>query len=333
MKNKKICPTTCHFFPFQKSTKHKERPHTRVFQDQNPIHILRLFVQRQGFTMIVRKHPRSSSLPWFQRSIPGLTIGSAMVLWIASTTLIPLAFVSELPNTLGISLLFFNNLNILIALCEIVLGYHIRFIQKNYLQLKERYDGQGKRAIVPFLLTPLSVVDLFGGEKWAAMWSTYSLWDPSYQNNESFGFFIDVGNGWSTIPPCIIWNAAILFPQQVQDIWVHSNLFIGMIGCCSYWQVMYGTIIYFLSFIFNGRYRPFPMSEVLAFVGTANGIWFFFPIAALYAATLILMGQDLKVVFGWQEWLGDFFIFIGRLPFNIHFTFAVVPCYCDFWIL
>jgi hypothetical protein len=40
-----------------------------------------------------------------------------------------------------------------------------------------------------------------------------------------------------------------------------------------------------------------PLAEVAGFVGFANGIWFFFPIAALYAATIILRDQDLVEVF------------------------------------
>jgi hypothetical protein len=144
---------------------------------------------------------------------------------------------------------------------------------------------------------PLSLSTLFDGEKWAIMWSTYSLWDPSYQNQESFGFFIDVGNGWSTIPPCLLWNAAILVPQQLLQRSEYAYLWVGVIGCCSYWQVLYGTIIYFLSFIFNKRYEGMPLAEVAGFVGFANGIWFFFPIAALYAATIILRDQDLAEVF------------------------------------
>jgi hypothetical protein len=234
---------------------------------------------------------------FWETPISGLNITSAIILWLVATTIAPLFFAESLPNPLGLALLFFNNLNILIAFCEIALGNHIGFIKQHYLELKKNYQGKQWQAAFAYLLMPLSLSTLFDGEKWAIMWSTYSLWDPSYQNQESFGFFIDVGNGWSTIPPCLLWNAAILVPQQLLQRSEYAYLWVGVIGCCSYWQVLYGTIIYFLSFIFNKRYEGMPLAEVAGFVGFANGIWFFFPIAALYAATIILRDQDLAEVF------------------------------------
>ena len=76
--------------------------------------------------------------------IPGLNITTAIVLFLALTTLVPLKFSSEIPNTLGLSILFFNNLNILIACCEIVLGKHIAFIQQDYQRLQKLYRKDGK---------------------------------------------------------------------------------------------------------------------------------------------------------------------------------------------
>ena len=37
-------------------------------------------------------------------------------------------------------------------------------------------------------------------------------------------------------------------------------------------------MVYFLSYVFNGRYRGKPVSEVLLFVGLSNGLWFCFPL-------------------------------------------------------
>jgi hypothetical protein len=192
--------------------------------------------------------------------------------------------------------LAFNNLNILIALCEIVLGRYIHVIQDDYNKLQQQYPGnQRYQAAFAYLFHPLSMRTLFHGRIWSKMWSTYSLWDPSYSNPESFGFFIDVGNGYSTILPCLLWNVAVLFPK-----WIHQNhydVIVGFIGACSYWQVLYGTIIYLLSFIWNKRYLNKPLVEVIGFVGLANGIWFVFPIIALYASYLILHSQDCTWVF------------------------------------
>ncbi|VEU33728.1 unnamed protein product [Pseudo-nitzschia multistriata] len=267
--------------------------------------------------MTVSSAYQKSPMSWTERPIPGLTITTAFAVWLGITTVLVPALIQNsyyrtesgksplLPpiTILGWSIMFFNNLNVLIAFCEIALGNHIAFIQNHYQKLLKEYrdakTGKPKKAEYlagfAYLNMPLSLRDLYdGGQKWSQMWSTYSLWDPSYSNPESFGFFIDVGNGWSTIVPCWTWNFAILFPHY----FARSNtdgtavVLLGFIGACSYWQVLYGTIIYFLSFLWNKRYQYKPLVEVLGFVGFANGIWFFFPIACLWASYKLLLDRD-----------------------------------------
>lgn len=218
-----------------------------------------------------------------------LNILSAICVWLASTTCGALYFLPyNGSNWIVPALLFFNNLNILIALCEIALGLNIMFIKDDYRKLKETYKGKEVQACIAYLTMPLDN-GIFNAQDWSKMWSTYSLYDPSYQNHESFGFFIDFGNGMSTIPPCLLWNFAMAFPKQV------SPLLVGCIGIASYWQVMYGTIIYVLSFCFNKRYEGRNLGEVLGFVGFSNSLWFFFPILGLYASVCILRDGDLSV--------------------------------------
>lgn len=285
---------------------------------------------RDGKRPIASAYPSSSSLHWTERSIPGLTITTAFAIWLLITTALIPALIQKyyycnnindssncknggrlLPpiNVLGWSILFFNNLNVLIALCEIALGNNIEFIRNDYQNLIKEYRNQktGKPIMAEYLAgfaylnTPLCLKDIYdGGQKWSRMWSTYSLWDPSYSNPESFGFFIDVGNGWSTILPCWLWNFAILLPHQFtpnNDDSPTVVVLLGFIGACSYWQVLYGTIIYFLSFCWNKRYKNKPLAEVLGFVGFANGIWFFFPIACLWASYKLLLDRDPKSLF------------------------------------
>lgn len=274
-------------------------------------------------------YPTKDEASWTEKSIPGLTITTAFAVWLAITTVfVPglaqifyygsgdgSSSLSLLPpiTPLGWAIMFFNNLNVLIAFCEIALGNHIGFIQSDYQNLLKEYrdekTGTPKKpeylAGFAYLNAPLSLQDVYnGGQKWSRMWSTYSLWDPSYSNPESFGFFIDVGNGWSTILPCWMWNFAILFPQyfapsgnEIGDNDYSAVVLLGFIGTCSYWQVLYGTIIYFLSFLWNKRYQNKPLVEVLGFVGFANGIWFFFPIACLWASYKLLLDRDPQSLF------------------------------------
>jgi len=222
------------------------------------------------------------------------TFGNAVILWLVITCGCAFALLPyQNPitgNILVTSLLFFNNLNIFIALTEICLGYQIAYIKVHYQHLRKTYRvGQEWSAVWQFLLIPLSFRQLFDTKTWARMWSTYALFDPSYQNHESFGFFIDVGNGWTTILPCVLLNVGMIAPDRV------SPLVLGCVTIASYWQILYGTLIYFLSFLFNRRYNGHNLLNIMTFVVGTNGIWILFPTMAIYAAVIVLRDGNMAV--------------------------------------
>jgi hypothetical protein len=220
--------------------------------------------------------------------MPRLNILSAFIAWIVGTTGGALWYLPYNPsNVIVCALLAFNNLNILISICEILLGINIDFIKEDYQILCKKYRGQKWKAVLAFLTMPLP--NVLDANAWSKMWSTYALYDPSYQNNESFGFFIDFGNGMSTIPPCLLWNYAMAFPNHVSPLWV------GCIGIASYWQILYGTIVYGLSFCYNKRYKGMTWLELAGFVGVSNSLWFVFPILGLYCSVCILRDGNLSL--------------------------------------
>lgn len=224
------------------------------------------------------------------------TISSTVVTWIVvscgvTTALLP--YENKLSgNFVVIALIFFNNLNLFIAICEICLGMYIPFIKEDYQNKLKLYGGKDESAllegILSFINMPITYRQILDGKTWAQMWSTYSLLDPSYQNHDSFGFSIDVGNGWSTIPPCILLNYAMIHPKDV------SPLLVGTVALGSSWQMMYGTIVYFVSFLFNRRYEGKGIiANMIVFF--ANVVWMVFPGLAIYAAVCILRDGNLDV--------------------------------------
>ena len=62
-----------------------------------------------------------------------------------------------------------------------------------------------------------------------------------------------------------------------------------------YWQVLYGTLIYILSFVFNKRYEGKSLTEVVLFVGLTNGTWFVFPIIGIWSCVIVLRDGNLEV--------------------------------------
>lgn len=83
-------------------------------------------------------------------------------------------------NPLIPTLLFFNNLNIFIAICEIALGKHINLIKSDYKKLKQKYGGGNEwDGCVAFLTMPLTIRQIFDLRTWSRMWSTYALCEYS----------------------------------------------------------------------------------------------------------------------------------------------------------
>ena len=211
-------------------------------------------------------------------------------------------------NVLVSALIFFNNLNLFIAICEICLGIHILFIKEDYKRRFSLYGtgtGTGTstgtndkllEGLLNWVNMPITIGQVFHGKTWAQMWSTYSLLDPSYQNHESFGFFIDVGNGWTTIPPCLLLNYVMVMQyNHNHDHVMFSPLVVGCIVIASYWQMLYGTIIYFFSFLFNKRYEgKGVIANVIVFF--ANIVWMVFPGIAIYVAFHILQSKSFDIL-------------------------------------
>ncbi len=176
-----------------------------------------------------------------------------------------------------VALAFFLVLNVLICLWEIALGRYISEIAAEFAALQKTFGARRWDAVMHTMLFPIeSVSQLFSMRFWTRIWSTYALFDSSYANRESFGFFVDVGNGWTTLLPSALFIAALVAEDAVCSARV-----LGCIGLCKFWQELYGTVIYFLSFFMNGRQRGKSWAEVILFIGGTNGLWFFFPLLGM----------------------------------------------------
>jgi hypothetical protein len=67
---------------------------------------------------------------------------------------------------------------------------------------------------------------------------------------------------------------------------------LGILGLPFFWQTMYGTILYFFQYVYNGRYLGTPAAHVWGVVVPANFIWIVFPAYGMWAsARLILDGS------------------------------------------
>jgi hypothetical protein len=74
-----------------------------------------------------------------------------------------------------------------------------------------------------------------------------------------------------------------------------NPIYLGVVCLCKFYQEFYGTLIYFLSYIFNKRYKSVSLIENLGFVGISNGLWFVFPCIGMYSSFRLIIDNNFSV--------------------------------------
>lgn len=187
------------------------------------------------------------------------------------------------------ALAFFSWLNAIIALWEICLFLRIDLIEEQHRRFVAEYRGRELERARDFFATPVPIRRLFSPTLWAELWSTYSVFDDSYANRKSFGFFVDIGNGFSTLIPSLLFLYGMTFELMPARV-------LGIVGLLLFYQTWYGTIVYFWSFLLNKRYRGHTAMNLALFVGMSNGLWLTFPLVGMYVA-VVLIQTDAYAIF------------------------------------
>jgi len=173
------------------------------------------------------------------------------------------------------SLTLFNAVNVLICLWEMSLFLYQSEVQKTYRRLKKRVEKTGKDLPQPLcLFEKIRFRDAVSLKHWHVIWSTYALLDPSYVQTQSWGFWVDTGNGFVTIVPTILMTVGATYDLSEYGI---TPLVYGLIGLIFNYQMMYGTVIYFSNYAYQRYYEraSFGSKMVVLF---ANVIWIVFPV-------------------------------------------------------
>jgi hypothetical protein len=193
-------------------------------------------------------------------------------------------------SPLQIGLAFFLWLNAIIAFWEICLFLRIDLIEQQHERFIVDYAGRELDRVKEFFTTKVPLGKIFSPTTWAELWSTYSVFDESYANRKSFGFFIDVGNGFSTAVPTLLFLYGMTFELMPARV-------LGIVGAILFYQMWYGTLVYFGSFLFNKRYVGHTPGNLAIFVGLSNGLWFTFPVVGLWASVRMILDDNYAVFF------------------------------------
>lgn len=217
-----------------------------------------------------------------------------ILLFIVVLSAIPIALHHHVHGVLDldqIAISFFLVVNLVIALWEMCLFFRIDQIEREHARFVVEYKGRELDRVIDFMNVRVPLGKTFSPSVWAELWSSYSVFDESYANRKSFGFFIDVGNGFSTFIPgilCIVAMTYDILPARA----------VGIMLLIINYQMWYGTLVYFGSFVFNKRYVGHTRFNLVVFVGLMNGLWFTFPVWGMWAAIQLIYSNSYGVFRG-----------------------------------
>lgn len=212
-----------------------------------------------------------------------------LVVWVGAAAAGNLA-VRGVVNPFHLALALFLGINVMVCLWEICLLLRIEEIEDRYGRPRPLAGGSsgGSRGRSVFLKR-VRLAQLASPDLWSRVWSEYANYDVSYADRRSFGFAIDVGNGFSTLLPSLLFFAGMTLP-------ILPAVWLGIVGGLVFYQKLYGTLLYFFTYVFNRRYEGKPLANVLAFVGGVNGLWLVFPAIGLYVCGRLVLERSFAVL-------------------------------------
>jgi hypothetical protein len=185
-------------------------------------------------------------------------------------------------NATQIGLASFLVINVLISWWEIALLVCRDQIRSDYQAIKQTYRGRELERIGEIFTRPIPLLRVLSFCEWRGIWSSYSLFDPGYADRRSFGYNIDVGNGFTTIIPSALFALGMTFELMPARV-------LGTVGVIMFWQMFYGTAVYFFQFFHNGRHKGHSMRDLVLFVGLTNLLWLIFPLWGLCASIQLIL--------------------------------------------
>jgi len=188
----------------------------------------------------------------------------------------------------GLLSLFFST-NLLVCYWEICLFLKRDYIEERTEYWRTRQRETGRTPAVEFLLTRVPLRRIFAPTVWADVWATYSQIDGSFSDRRTWGFNVDVANGFFTPLPTLVLYAAITYDFM-------PAVLAGMIGLILSWQWTYATSVYWVSFFMAGRQRLITRTELFVYVGVLNAPWVLFGLLGMYVSARLTLDSDYRVL-------------------------------------
>ena len=214
------------------------------------------------------------------------------VLFIAALTLVGvvtrLHLFGDLDVLYVVFAVFFST-NLLISYWEICLFHKRDYIEQRGAYWRERYEEAGKSPAAEFLLAKVPLARPFSPILWADAWAAYSVYDGSYVDRRTFGFNCDIANGYFTPLPTLVLYATFTVPFL-------PAVAAGIIAAMLFWQWVYVSTVYVVSFFVGEHHRPLRPGEVFSYIVVPDSPWVLIPMLGIYVAVRLIIDGDYAVL-------------------------------------
>lgn len=192
-------------------------------------------------------------------------------------------------NAFHVLFSLFLSTNLLICCWEICLFFRRDYIETRAEYWRERRNQTGRTPAVEFLTARVPLNRILSPTVWADVWATYSMFDSAYADRNTYGFNIDIGNGFVTLLPTLILYIAYtggIIPAMA----------VGILGTMLFWQWTYASSLYLVSFFVGRKRNLITARELYVYILSLNAVWILIPIVGLYLSIRLILDGDYSVL-------------------------------------
>lgn len=188
----------------------------------------------------------------------------------------------------GLLILFFS-INLVICHWEVCLFFRRDYIEKRAQYWREHRRETGRTSAVEFLIGRVPLTRILSSTTWADVWATYSQFDSSYADRRTYGYNVDIANGFVTPVPTLI-----LFVAFTVDFL--PAVVAGIVGAMLFWQLTYATSVYWVSFFVAERQSRIGRKDLYIYIWALNCPWVLFALLGLYVSIRLIVNGDYSVI-------------------------------------
>ena len=236
----------------------------------------------------------SQPLPGKDAEQPSLTMPAGLLVALIVAILAALGITTRYYahgdlNVIHTLFCLFFSINLLICYWEVCL-----FLRRNHIEFRaeywrERRRETGRSSAHNFLATRIPLTQVLSPTIWSDVWAAYAQYDDSYTDRRTFGFNVDIANGFVTPVPTLILYAAFTVDFL-------PALIAGILGTMLFWQWIYVTSVYCVSFFMAKRQARISPRELYTCVLAVNSVWVLCPLLGLYVAIRLIVDGNYSVL-------------------------------------